>query len=106
MTLTRDFKQTIKTRTQRDPTFRRELLREGIKSVLSGDLDTGKTILRDHIIATLGFSELAQLTQQSPKSLMRMLGPRGNPHAPDLFRIGTYLMNREGVRFKLREAKP
>ncbi len=58
MVLTRDFKETIQARAARDPRFRRELLREGIQCLLAGDLDTGKTALRDYINATVGFEEL------------------------------------------------
>ncbi len=56
MALTRDFKQTIQARTAREPAFRRELLSEGIQSLLAGDVGTGKTVLRDY--ATVGFEEL------------------------------------------------
>ena len=75
MALTRDFKETIQARARRDPAFRKELLREAVESFLSGDVDTGKTVLRDYIHATVGFNELAGGTHHSPKSLMRMLGP-------------------------------
>ena len=105
MVLTRDFKETIKARARRDHAFRRELLREGIESMLEGDVDTGKTILRDYINATVGFTELAHAVHRSPKSVMRMLGPNGNPQAQNLFQIVAYLMDQEGVRFKLRMAK-
>jgi DNA-binding phage protein len=104
MALTRDFKQTIRARVRRDPAFRKELLREGIESFLSGDLETGKTVLRDYINATVGFSELAEITHHSSKSLMRMLGPSGNPHARNLLEIVAYLQKKEKVRFKLRSA--
>jgi len=105
MVLTRDFKATIKDRVQRDLAFRRELLREGIESMIEGDVDTGKTILRDYINATVGFNQLADALHRSPKSLMRMLGPNGNPQAQNLFQIVAYLANREGIRFQLRTAK-
>ena len=59
MALTRNFKETIRARVERDPKFRKELLREGIASMLDGDVAKAKTILRDHIIATVGFTELA-----------------------------------------------
>jgi hypothetical protein len=68
MVLTRDFTQTIQARVKRDPAFRWELLREGIEC--SGDVDTGKTVLRDFINATVGFTKLAKATHHSPKSLM------------------------------------
>jgi len=104
MALTRDFRVTIKARAERDPAFRKELLREGVECLLAGDIDTGKTILRDYINATLGFVELAQAVDRSPKSLMRMLGPSGNPQARNLFEIVAYLQQREGVRFLIRAA--
>ena len=55
MPLTRDFKQTIRARIEKDPDFREELLREGVECLLSGDIDTGKAILRDYINGTIGF---------------------------------------------------
>ena len=58
MSLTRDFKETIKARIDRDPSFREELLKEGVQCLLSGDVDTGKAVLRDYINATIGFREL------------------------------------------------
>jgi len=104
MALTRDFKVTIKARAVRDAAFRKELLREGVECLLAGDVDTGKTILRDYINATVGFIELAQVVDRSPKSLMRMLGPSGNPQARNLFEIVAYLQQREGVRFHVKTA--
>ena len=56
MPLTRDFKETIRDRVQRDPKFRKELLREGLEAMLSGEIAVAKTILRDYINATVGFS--------------------------------------------------
>lgn len=47
MALTRNFKETIPARVQRDPGFREALLREGIEDFLAGDVETGKIILRD-----------------------------------------------------------
>ena len=102
MVLTRNFKETIQARVQRDPAFRRELLREGIENLLGGDVETGKTVLRDYINATIGFVELAEATHRSSKSLMRMFGPRGNPTAHNLFEIVAYLQQRAGIRFKLQ----
>ncbi|MGC1107466.1 MAG: hypothetical protein WA876_13095 [Candidatus Acidiferrales bacterium] len=102
MTLTRDFKETIRARVQRDPGFRKALLREGIENFLSGDVETGKIILRDFINATVGFPKLSEITHRSAKSLMRMLGPRGNPQARNLFEIVKYLQEEEGVKFEVR----
>jgi len=105
MALTRDFKETIRARVRRDPGFRKALLREGIENFLSGDVETGKIILRDFINATVGFTKLGDVTRRSAKSLMRMLGPRGNPQARNLFEIVAYLQRAEGVRFEIRPTR-
>jgi hypothetical protein len=105
MALTRDFKETIQARVKRDPGFRKALLREGIASFLSGDVETGKIVLRDFINATVGFTKLGYVTNRSAKSLMRMLGPRGNPQARNLFEIVAYLQEAEGVRFEIRPTR-
>lgn len=102
MALTRDFKETVRARVQRDAKFRKELLREGVESFLAGDVETGKRVLRDYINATIGFNELAEITRHSPKSLMRMLGPSGNPYARNLFEIVSCLQQKTGVQFELK----
>jgi putative addiction module killer protein len=102
MALTRDFKDTIRARVARDPKFRKELLREGIECMLAGDIATAKAILRDYINATVGFTELAEATHIPSKSLMRMLGPAGNPRADNLLDVVSFLQQREGVRFHLK----
>ncbi len=105
MALTRDFKETIQARVKRDPAFREALLKEGVECLLSGDVETGKTVLRDYINATIGFEALGDLTDKSPKSLMRMFGPKGNPQARNLFEIIGYLQEREGFHFEIRTVR-
>ncbi len=97
MTLTRDFKETILARVQADPEFRDALLKEGIETMLSGDVDAGKAILRDYIKATVGFEKLGADTGSSPKSLMRMFGPGGNPQARNLFTVISHLQRHAGL---------
>ena len=100
MTLTRDFKKTVQACVQRDPAFRKELLRESVECFVAGDIDTGKDVLRDYINATIGFAGLAEVTNHSPKSLMRMLSPSRNLQARNLFEIVEYLQRRVKVRFQ------
>lgn len=102
MPLTRSFKETIMDRARRDRAFREGLLEESFQCFLLGDLEAGKMVLRDYINATIGFEELAALTGRSSKSLMRMFGPKGNPHARNLFEIVAYLQEREGVQLEVR----
>ncbi len=105
MALTRDFKETVKARAQRDPGFREGLLKEGVECLLVGDIDTGKIVLRDYINATIGFEKLGSLTDKSPKSLMRMFGPSGNPNARNLFDVISRIQEYEGVRLKVRAVR-
>ncbi len=105
MPLTRDFKETIQARAKRDLGFREALLEEGVECLLAGDVETGKSMLRDYINATIGFRELGGLTDKSPKSLMRMLGPRGNPQARNLFEIIGCLQEREGLHLKVQAVR-
>ena len=105
MTLTRDFKETIRARIERDPAFREELLKEGVECLLSGDVETGKAVLRYYINATIGFQELGGLTEKSPKSLMRMFSPNGNPQARNLFQVIGRLQEREGLHLKVEAVR-
>ncbi len=104
MALTRTFMKTVKARADRDPDFRKELLREAVEAFLSGDVETGKAILRDYINATVGFVPLGKALRMDPKSLMRMLGPSGNPEAQNLFDIIAYLQKKEGVHLEVMAA--
>lgn len=98
MARTRSFKDLVEDHIKGDSKFAEALLREGIDAMLSGDLDTGKTIMRDYIKATVGFEKLGEATGAPPKSLIRMFGPRGNPQARNLFSVLGYLQKRAGVR--------
>ena len=81
-----------------DAAFGEALLREGIDTMLTGDVDTGKAILRDYIKATIGFEKLGEATGTQPKSLIRMFGPRGNPQAKNLFSVLGYLQKQAGLQ--------
>ena len=85
MALTKDFRETIRERAQREPKFRKALLREAIELMLSGDDKIGRAILRNYINATVGFRQLQEATSIPANSLMRMFGPKGNPSAKNLF---------------------
>ena len=49
MALTRSFRELVQRQVASDPAYGGALLREGIDSMLAGDIDTGKAILRDYI---------------------------------------------------------
>jgi len=97
MSSTRSFNGLVQRHVADDPAFGEALLREGIDTMLSGDVDTGKAILRDYIKATIGFEKLGEATGTQPKSLIHMFGPRGNPQARNLFSVLGYLQRRAGL---------
>ena len=102
MSPTRDFRETIRERAQREPQFRKALLREAIDLMLSGDEKTGRAILRHYTNATVGFRRLEEATSIPANSLMRMFGPNGNPSARNLFGVLAHLQAQEGVNFEIR----
>ena len=87
MALTRDFKQSIKDRVERDPEFANALLDEAANLFLSGEPETARLILRDLVNATIGFERLAKETATPSKSLHRMLSQSGNPRMDNLATI-------------------
>ena len=100
MALTRDFRETVMARAQRDKTFRRGMLKTGVELMLSGDAEdaaVGREQLRDYINATIGFQELARLVEKGPKSLMHMFSERGNPSSSNLAAVLRQLQAHEGV---------
>lgn len=102
MTLTRDFKQTILARVERDPAFAKALLDEAATLFLSGEPDTARLVLRDLVNATVGFEQLAELTHKPSKSLHRMLSPSGNPSMDNLAAIFGAIRNWLKVTFDVR----
>jgi DNA-binding phage protein len=101
MARTKKFSDLVQHHVAADKKFAEALLHEGINAMLSGDVDTGKSLLRDTIKATVGFERLAKATGAPAKSLIRMFGPRGNPQAKNLFGVIGYLQKRAGLHLRV-----
>lgn len=101
MTLTKSFNATVKSKLQGNAKFRRALLREAVGAMISGDLETGKSLLRKYINGTVGFITLGEELGRSPKTLMRMLSLTGNPQAKGLFEMVAYLQKAEGTMLEV-----
>jgi DNA-binding phage protein len=102
MPLTRNFRDTVQARARRDVKFRRALLAEAVQALLDGELEQGRAALRACINATIGFEKLGAALGRSPKSLMRMFGPSGNPTAENLLGVIGLLQTESGVRLQVR----
>ena len=105
MPQTHGLRETVQACARINAGFRRGLLEEAVESFLSGDIGTGKILLCDYINATIGFERLAAELDRKPKSLMRMLGPLGNPRAANLFAIVAHLKLLEGIVFVGKSAR-
>lgn len=97
MVLTRDFKETVKERTERDPAFAKAMLDEAAMAFLNGEPHVARLILRDLVNASVGFEALALETNRPSKSLHRMLSEKGNPSMDNLAAIFGAVRQRLGV---------
>ena len=105
MALTRSFRETVVKRARTDAAFRAALVEEATRNILNGDVDIGLIQLRDVVNATMGFDALASATSVPKTSLMRMLGPNGNPRTRNLARILRAIGEQSGVQIVV-QAEP
>jgi DNA-binding phage protein len=101
MALTRDFRQTVAARVERDPAFARAMLDEAATLFLNGEPETARMMLRDLVNATVGFERLAGLTERPAKSLHRMLSRNGNPSMDNLATIFDVLRSTLNVEIEV-----
>jgi DNA-binding phage protein len=102
MSLTRSFIEVVANRARKDPEFRAMLIEEAMQALADGDMETARGLLRHAANATLGFQALSKETGIPEKSLMRMLGPKGNPSLLNLGSIVRALNKHAGVRVTAR----
>ena len=102
MPLTRSFREAVQARARRDVKFREALLEEAMQALLDGNLEEGRAALRSCINATIGLDKLSAALGRSPKSLMRMFGPSGNPTVENLLAVVSVLQAETGVRLQVR----
>ena len=100
MALTRDFKETVVARVNRDPDFAKALLDEASTLFLNGEPESARLILRDLVNATIGFEALALAMSTPPKSLHRMLSERGNPSMNNTAAIFSAVSKNLNVQFE------
>ncbi|MCA9804007.1 MAG: transcriptional regulator [Cyanobacteria bacterium HKST-UBA02] len=105
MALTRDFKETVVERIERDPSFAKALLDESVSLFLKGDPEAARLILRDLVNATIGFEELAIKTDMPAKSLHRMLSKTGNPGMNNFSAILWSIQEYLGVELEISDSE-
>ena len=101
MALTRDYKQTVIARVERDPAFAQALINEAASLYPNGEAETARIILRDLVNATVGFEAPAQATSKPSKSLHRILSAQGNPSMDNLATIFNVVRQKLGIGFEV-----
>lgn len=105
MTLSRDYKETIRQRIERDPEFKQLMLEEAINCFFTGETEVGKSILRDLIKATVGFEELSKRLDKKPESIIRMFSPSGNPTVKNFFGVINCIQKSQGFYIQPKLSK-
>jgi DNA-binding phage protein len=104
MALTREYKETVVARIQRDRKFARALYAEAMSALLDGETAEGLSMLRDLVHAEITFKELARQTGLGEKTLLRMLHRCGNPTARNLGVIVKRIADDLGIRPRVEVA--
>jgi len=99
--LGRSIGEITQARVKRDPEFARALLQEAVQALLSDDVPTARSLIRDVIKGSLGYAALSRHTGTPEKSLVRMFGASGNPTAANLFAVLTHLQHHSGITFEV-----
>jgi hypothetical protein len=97
MISTRNYRDSLNADLQADAEFRRALLSEVLSCMASGDVETGKSVLKKYIEGTIGFEQLGFGIGRTPDSLMQMRSQTANPHVRDFFEIVAYLQKADST---------
>ena len=102
MKLTRSFHETMIARLRQDAEYREESLKAAVECLKDGEVNVARSMLHDHICATLGFEKLASLTGKSPENLKNLLHPDSDTSADELFEIIGHIRKHEGIRLEVK----
>ncbi len=101
MGTTRPAAETILKRAKASPSFRAALIGEVLELIAENDVQTAKSILRNYVLASIGFEALAKEIGKKPESIMRMLSDKGNPTMKNMAALLSSLKNHEGITIRV-----
>ena len=114
----RPVSETILKRAKEDPEFRAALLAEAIELLAENDVQTAKSIIRNYVLASIGFEVLAKQIDKKPESSDPSNGVHRNSRpislrseclfesCPNLTQISRTTFNSTYVRRFARRALP
>jgi DNA-binding phage protein len=102
---TRSVKETILQRAKSNPEFRAALLGEALELIAENDVRTAKFLIRDYVLASIGFEALAKEIGKKPESIKRMLSIKGNPTINNMAALLSSLKRYEGIQLRVETTR-
>lgn len=102
---TRAVKETVLQRAKTNPEFRAALIGEALELIGENDVQTAKALIRDYVLASIGFEALAKEVGKKPESIKRMLSASGNPTINNMAALLSSLSQHEGIRLHVETTR-
>ena len=102
---TRAVKETVLQRAKTNPEFRAALIGEALELIAENDVQTAKTLIRDYVLASIGFEALAKEVGKKPESIKRMLSAQGNPTINNMAALLSSLTQHEGIHLHVETTR-
>ncbi len=102
---TQAVEETILQRAKANPQFRAALIGEALESIAENDVPTTKSLIRDYVLASIGFEALAKDVGKKPESIKRMLSVKGNPTINNLAALLSSLKRHEGIQLHVETTR-
>jgi DNA-binding phage protein len=102
---TRPVKETILQRAKANPEFRAALIGEAVELIAENDVQTAKALIRDYVLASIGFEALAKDVGKKPESIKRMLSAKGNPTINNMAALLSSLQQHEGIQLHVETTR-
>ncbi len=105
MPLSKEFKELVVARAEKDPQFRRGLITEALSMILQGETIAGRLMIRDYINATGSMNDIAAKLGKQKPAIVRMLGPSGNPTLESFIPVVQACAEREQIELSVCEGR-
>lgn len=101
----RPAQETILQRAKSSPEFRAALIGEALELIAENDVPTAKSLIRDYVLASIGFEALAKDVGKKPESIKRMLSVKGNPTINNMAALLASLKQHEGIQLHVETTR-
>lgn len=95
------YSELVEERVSRDREYAAALLAGAMECFSQGETSVARTLIRDVIKGSLGYTELSRLTGTPETSLVRMFGPSGNPTFANMANVIQRLLEANGAELEV-----